>query len=69
MRMLVSTTRTPMRLVSAPYLFGATANLLYSIYIMLIALFKHDIAPGWVSMSLQQSGMFFFDFTGFTCIK
>lgn len=56
-------------LVSALYLFGATANLLYSIYIMLIALFKHDIAPGWVSMSLQQSGMFFFDFTGFTCIK
>lgn len=59
MRMLVSTTRTPMRLVSALCLFGATANLLYSIYIMLIALFKHDIAPGWVSMSLQQSGMFF----------
>lgn len=59
MRMLVSTTRTPMRLVSTLCLFGATANLLYSFYIMLIALFKNNIAPGWVSMSLQQSGMFF----------
>lgn len=59
MRMLVSTTRTPMRLVSALCLFGATTNLVYSLYIMLVALFKHDIAPGWISMSLQQSGMFF----------
>lgn len=59
MRLLVSTTRAPMRLVTALSLFGAVANLLYSIYVVTVSLLKTDIAPGWVSLSLQQSGMFF----------
>jgi hypothetical protein len=59
MRLLVSTTRTPMRLVTSLSLFGALANLFYSLYVLAVALFKQDIAPGWVSLSLQQSGMFF----------
>ncbi|MDD2774362.1 MAG: glycosyltransferase [Gallionella sp.] len=59
MRMLVSTTRVPMRLVTLLSLFGAISNLLYSVYVVAVALFKTDVAPGWVSMSLQQSGMFF----------
>ena len=59
MRLLVSTTRTPMRFVTSLTLFGAIANLLYSFYIVGVGLFKTDVAPGWVSMSLQQSGMFF----------
>jgi polyisoprenyl-phosphate glycosyltransferase len=59
MRLLVSTTRVPMRLVTSLSLFGAVANLIYSIYVVLIALLKPDVAPGWVSLSLQQSGMFF----------
>lgn len=59
LRLLVSTTRAPMRLVTSLSLFGAVANLLYSVYVVAIAFFKTDVAPGWVSMSLQQSGMFF----------
>lgn len=59
MRLLVSTTRAPMRLVTSLSLFGAAANLLYSIYVVAVALVKPDIAPGWASLSLQQSGMFF----------
>lgn len=59
MRLLVSTTRAPMRLVTMVSMFGAVANLLYSFYVMAIGLFKPDVAPGWVSLSLQQSGMFF----------
>lgn len=59
MRLLVSTTRVPMRLVTSLSLFGAIANLLYSGYIVIIALFKSNITPGWISLSLQQSGMFF----------
>lgn len=59
MRLLVSTTRAPMRLVSTLSLFGAVANLLYSCYVIIIGLLKSDIAPGWISLSLQQSGMFF----------
>lgn len=59
MRLLVSTTRAPMRLVTSISLFGAASNLLYSIYIVGVALFKEHVAEGWVSISLQQSGMFF----------
>jgi len=59
MRLLVSTTQAPMRLVTSLSLFGAAANLIYSFYVVAIGLFKADVAPGWVSMSLQQSGMFF----------
>jgi hypothetical protein len=59
MRLLVSTTRAPMRLVTSLSLFGAVINLLYCIYVLAIAVFKTDVAPGWISVSLQQSGMFF----------
>ena len=58
-RLLVSTTRAPMRVVTALSLFGAVSNLVYSGYVIGSALFKTDIAPGWVTLSLQQSGMFF----------
>jgi len=58
-RLLVSTTRAPMRLVTTLSLFGAIVNLLYSVYVLVIAFVKPDVAPGWVSLSLQQSGMFF----------
>ena len=57
-RLLVSTTHAPMRLVTSLSLFGALANVLYSAYVLAIFLFKEDVAPGWVSLSLQQSGMF-----------
>lgn len=59
MRLLVSTTRGPMRLVTALCLFGAVANIVYSVYVGAISFLKADVAPGWVSLSLQQSGMFF----------
>lgn len=58
-RLLVSTTRAPMRLVTILSLFGAIANLLYSFYVVAIGIFKTNVAPGWISLSLQQSGMFF----------
>lgn len=59
MRLLVSTTRGPMRLVTVLSLFGAAANLVYSAYVVAVALFHSHVEPGWVSLSLQQSGMFF----------
>jgi hypothetical protein len=48
-----------MRLVTSLSLLGAVANLLYSVYVLMIGVFKTDVAPGWISLSLQQSGMFF----------
>ncbi len=59
MRLLVSTTRAPMRIVMSLSIFGAVANLLYSIYVVAVGFFKTNVAPGWISLSLQQSGMFF----------
>lgn len=59
MRLLVSTTGAPMRLVTGLSLFGAGANLVYSGYVVAVGFLKSDVAPGWVSLSLQQSGMFF----------
>jgi len=59
MRLLISTTRAPMRLVTALSLFGAAINLVYCVYVVAIGFFKADVAPGWISLSLQQSGMFF----------
>lgn len=58
-RLLVSTTQEPMRLVTALSLFGAIINLLYSIYVVVVGFLKVGVAPGWISLSLQQSGMFF----------
>jgi hypothetical protein len=48
-----------MRLVTTLCLLGAVTNLVYSIYVVVIGFLKADVAPGWVSLSLQQSGMFF----------
>lgn len=59
MRLLVSTTRAPMRLVTTLSLFGAVANLVYSVYVIAVGVLKADVAPGWISLSLQLSGMFF----------
>lgn len=59
MHLLFTTTRAPMRLVNMLSLFGALANVFYSIYVVIVAITKDDVAPGWVSLSLQQSGMFF----------
>jgi glycosyltransferase involved in cell wall biosynthesis len=59
MKLLVSTTYIPMRLVTLLSLLGAGANLLYCMYVVGVGIFKADVAPGWISVSLQQSGMFF----------
>jgi hypothetical protein len=48
-----------MRLVTTLSMFGAVVNLLYCVYVVVIAIFKTEVAPGWVSVSLLQSSMFF----------
>lgn len=57
--MLINTTFGPLRMVNILCFLGAMSNILYSIYVVVIAIIKDDIAPGWVTMSLQLSGMFF----------
>lgn len=48
----------PLRIVSLLALFGAGSNTLYSIYVLAVLLVKKDVIPGWVTLSMQQSGMF-----------
>ena len=58
--LLAANTRHPLRLVTVAGLLGAFLNLLYAGYVVIIFLIKPNVAAGWTTMSLQQSGMFFF---------
>ncbi len=59
LRLLVSTTRAPLRSVTWLSTVAASLNVLYSGYVVAIYLLKDDVAPGWTTLSLQTSGMFF----------
>jgi len=59
LKFLISTSDAPMRIVSMLAVFGALMNIIYSIYILIIAFVKENVAEGWTTLSLQQSGMFF----------
>ena len=48
-----------MRVANMCSLFGAVANIVYSCYVIIVALTWRNVAPGWITLSLQQSGMFF----------
>lgn len=58
--LLAANTRHPLRIVTAAGLLGAGLNLLYAGYVVTIYLTKSNVAQGWTTLSLQQSGMFFF---------
>ena len=55
---ITSSTSSPLRIVTILSSFGSLVSIFYSIYIVAIWLYKRDIAPGWVSLSMQQSFMF-----------
>lgn len=58
-QLVTSSSESPLRLATTLSAVGAFASLVYSAYVVLIWAFNEDIAPGWASLSLQQSGMFF----------
>jgi len=51
-----------LRLVTGVGLLASMLNLLYMGYIVAIAIFKSDVAEGWITLSAQNAGMFFFLF-------
>ncbi|WP_054112471.1 glycosyl transferase [Marinagarivorans algicola] len=57
-KLAFSSTQFPMRVVTLLTLFGAGANLLYSIYVLWVSFMNPNVISGWASLSLQQSGMF-----------
>ncbi|HTU91090.1 MAG TPA: glycosyltransferase [Gemmataceae bacterium] len=62
LRLLVSTSQTPMRLVSTLGILAGSLNLCYVLYVLAIYFLKKEVAPGWATLSLQSSAMFFFVF-------
>ncbi|BCU76924.1 glycosyltransferase [Luteolibacter sp. LG18] len=58
--LLAANTRHPLRVVTLAGLTGAVLNLLYACYVVWIYLAKPNVVAGWTTLSLQQSGMFFF---------
>lgn len=62
LNIIVSNTTNPLRFASYAGFCFALLNVLYSLYVVGIFLFKERVAEGWVTTSLQTSGMFFFLF-------
>ena len=62
MEIAIANSRHPLRVVSRLGLALSVINLLYAFYVLLIFLFKRDVAAGWTTMSMQMTGMFFFLF-------
>ena len=59
---LVSSSISPLRMVSYLGVGVALLNLIYAGYVVAVALLKPHVAEGWTTLSLQISGMFFFVF-------
>jgi dolichol-phosphate mannosyltransferase len=65
---LVHYSVAPLRWVSVLGLIGSLLSLLYSGYVIAIYLFRRDVLPGWTTLSLQVSGLFFLVFVMLTLI-
>ena len=66
--MVTGSSIRPLRLVSACGMLASILNLLYVVYIVLIAIFKKKVAEGWITLSTQHAVMFFFIFVILTVI-
>ena len=58
-RILLLSSHEPLRFLSLLAVAGALFNVIYSIYVLAVNIFKADVAEGWTSLSLQSSLMFF----------
>ena len=56
---VVSNSTRPLRFVSWLAVGASVLNLAYIVYVFFINLFKHKVAEGWTTLSLQNAGMFF----------
>ncbi len=67
--MIAGLSKVPLRVTSMIGAAAAFLNLLYVLYVMAIYFFKADVAPGWVTLSLQNAGMFFLVFVNMVLIS
>lgn len=59
---LVHNSLVPLRFATACGLLGSLLSFLYSVYVVVVYLFKSDVMPGWTTLSLTLSGLFFIAF-------
>jgi polyisoprenyl-phosphate glycosyltransferase len=57
LRLILTGTTLPLRATSYLGALGGIGSLVYGVYIVLIYLFKADVAPGWTTLSMQLAGM------------
>ena len=62
-RLVFLSSHYPLRLLTALALIGASLNVLYSVWVALVNIFKANVAEGWTTLSIQNSVMFFILFT------
>ncbi len=53
----------PLRFMTWLGFVAGIINLIYAVYVLIVGVFKQNITPGWTTMSLQLSVMFFILFT------
>jgi hypothetical protein len=58
-RTLIGLNAAPLRIANAFCAVGAGLALVYSIYVIVVYLVKDSVVPGWTTVSLMLSGMFF----------
>ena len=58
-RTLIGLNAAPLRIANAFCAAGAGIALLYSVYVIVVYLVKDSVVPGWTTVSLMLSGMFF----------
>lgn len=59
MRLLLASSAAPLRFISIVGFVGSAVALAYSVYVVLIYLFKGDVQPGWATLSLQLAFLTF----------
>jgi len=57
---LLGSSIRPLRLLTLTALAASSVSLLYAIYVVAIALFKHHVVEGWITLALPMAVMFFF---------
>lgn len=57
--LLTSTSTAPLRAATAACAAAAALSLVYSVYVAFTYFFRSEVAPGWTTLSLQMSVMFF----------
>ena len=66
---ITATSRHPLRFVTWIGTFAGLLNVLYSLYVISVFLFRDQVAEGWTTQSLQSAGMFFFIFLILTVLS